>query len=96
MRKVALMLIMLTLWGLSANLMDRKAHCQDSGQAIERIISDSEIVIGDITYRIDPNADFYAADGKTLIYFSNFKEGDEVEYTLDSKGDIVELAKRAR
>lgn len=95
MRKTALMLIMLTLMGLSANVMVQEVHSQDSGQVIDSITSDSEIVIGDMTYRIDPDCAFYAVDGKTLVNFSYFKTGDPVEYTLNSNGDIIELAKGA-
>lgn len=95
MRKTALMLIMLTLLGLSANVIVKEAVGQDGGQAIDSILNDSEIVIGDVIYRIDPEAAFYAADGKTLVSFNYFKEGDSVEFTLNSRGDIIELSKRS-
>lgn len=88
------MLIMLTLLGLSANVMVHEARSQDSGQVIGSIISDSQIVIGDVTYRIDPDAAFYAADGETLVNYGYFKEGDSVEFSLNSNGVIIELTKR--
>ena len=90
MRKTALMLIMLTLMGLSANVMVQEVHSQDSGQGIEAIISDSEIVIDDMTYRINPDCDFYAADGKTLVNFTYFQEGDQVTLDFEGRLDLVE------
>lgn len=93
MRKTALILIMLTLLGLSANVIVQEVRGQDGGQIIDSIVNDSEIVIGDTAYRIDPEAAFYSTDGKTLVDFSYFKEGDSVEFTLNSRGEIIELSK---
>ncbi len=93
MRKTALILIMLTLWGISANLVDQEVRGEDGGEVIDSILSDTEIVIADVTYRIDPEAVFLAADGDTLIEFREFKAGDQVELTLNSSGAIIELTK---
>ncbi len=96
MRKtVLMMLIALTLLGISANVMDEKAYGQDAVSRIDAILSPEQIVISDATYRITAEAGFYANDGKTLVEFSSFKVGDAVDFTLDSKGDIIELIKRA-
>ncbi len=92
MRKTALILIMLTLWGLSANVMIQEVRAED-GEVIDAIESTTEIVIGDVTYRINPDADFLASDGDTLIEFRDFKEGDAVEMTLNHSGEIIELIK---
>ena len=94
MRKTVLMLIALTLLGISANVMDEKAYGQDAVSRIDAILSPQQIVISDSTYRITAEAGFYANDGNTLVDFSSFKEGDAVDFTLDSKGDIIELIKR--
>ncbi len=94
MRKTALILIMLTLVGISANLTVEQARAQeDGGEVIDFILSESEIVISDATYRIDSNAIFYASDGKTFIDFREFKEGDAVEFELNDNGDIISLGK---
>ena len=93
MRKTALILIMLTLWGISANLVDQEVRGEDGGEVIDSILSDTEIVIADVTYRIDPEAVFLAADGDTLIEVGEFKAGDQVELTLNSSGAIIELTK---
>ncbi len=93
MRKTALILIMLTLCGLSANVLAQEAADNGGGQVIDRIVDASQIVISDEVYQIDPFADFYDTDGETLMEFSAFKEGDAVEFTLGSNGAIIELAK---
>ena len=73
--------------------MVHDACAQESGEVIEVIVSETEIVVGDTTYYVDPDAAFYAADGKTLIDFSYFREGDAVEMTLNGSGVIIELTK---
>ena len=96
MRKTALILIMLTLVGISANLTVEQARGQENGEEIiDFILSESEIVISDNTYRIDSDALFYASDGKTFIDFRDFKEGDAVEFELNDNGDIIRLGKHA-
>ncbi len=95
MRKTSLILIILTLCGISANVWVQEAMSQNGGQVIDFIINQSEIVIDDETYRIHPDAAFYAHDGKLQVNFSYFNEGDSVEFTLNSSGEIIELIKSA-
>ncbi len=90
MRKTALILIMLTLWVISANVL---AQENEGGQVIDAIISQAQIVISDEVYQIDPHAAFYNTDGKTLVDFSYFKEGDFVEITVNSRNEIIEITK---
>jgi hypothetical protein len=95
MRKTALILIMLTLVGISANLTVEQARGQENGgEVIDFILSESEIVISDTTYRIHSDALFYGTDGKTFIDFRDFKEGDAVAFELNDDGDIIRLGKR--
>ncbi len=94
MRKTALILIMLTLSVILANLTAQEARAEDSnGQVVDAIVSDTEIVIDDQTYRIASDADFRASDGKTIIDFSYFNEGDEVEFILNDTGEIILLSR---
>ncbi len=107
MRKTAFMLIMLTLLGLFANLAPENARGQDSGPdlqpvprsggggVIDSIINQSEIVIDDSVYRIDPNASFYASNYRSVISFREFKEGHRVDFVLNGNGDIIKLIKLA-
>ena len=94
MRKASLILVMLTIIGISANLTVQEASGQEGdGAIIDHIISDSEIVIGDTTFRIDPDAEFYAADRKTIVSLNYFKAGDAVEFILNDNGEIITLSK---
>ena len=95
MRKTALILIMLTLYGISANVLAQEDQSQEGGQVIDLIVNESQIVISDAVYQIDPYAAFFAVDGKTLLEFSAFRKGDAVEFTLNSRGEIIELIKSA-
>ncbi len=90
MRKTALILIMLTLWVISANVL---AQENEGGQVIDAIISQAQIVISDELYQIDSNAAFYNTDGRTLVDFSDLKEGDFVEITVNSRNEIIEITK---
>ena len=107
MRKTAFMLIILTLLGLFANLTPQEVLGQDAppdtwpvprpsgGGVINSIVSDSEIIIDDSVYRIDPNASFYASNNRTVISFRRFKEGDRVDFMQNISGDIIRLIKLA-
>ena len=89
MRKTSLILIMLTLWVLSANVLAQETE----GQVINAIISEAQIVISDEVYQIHPHAAFYNNDGRTLVDFSYLKEGDFVEITVNSRNEIIEITK---
>ena len=90
MRKTALILIMLTLWVLSANVW---AQENEGGQVIDAIVSEAQIIISDEVYQIAPDAAFYNTNGKTLVDFSYFEEGDFVEIAVNSRNEIIEITK---
>ena len=49
------------------------------------------IVLGDTTFAIASDARFFAQDERSPIPFSTFKEGDWVEFSVNSDGEIDEL-----
>lgn len=55
------------------------------------IPNESEIVLGDMTFRIADHAQFYAQDERTSISYAQFKEGDWVEISINSDGEIDEM-----
>ncbi len=93
MRKTALILIMLTLWVLSANVLAQESEGRGDGQVIDAIVNETQIVISDEVYQIAPHAAFYNSDGRTLVDFRSFKEGDFVDITVNSRNVIVEITK---
>ena len=54
-------------------------------------VEDSVVVLNDVTFKISPDARFFARDEKTAISLSSFKEGDWVEFSIDSNGEINEM-----
>jgi len=58
---------------------------------ITAIPSESEIVLGDMTFRIADHARFYAQDERTSVPYARFKEGDWVEISINSDGEIDEM-----
>jgi hypothetical protein len=67
------------------------AHCNDAASQISAIVDNGEIVIGDASYKVASNAVFYASDERTEISIASFDEGDWVEFSLNSKGEIDEM-----
>jgi len=55
---------------------------------IDAVVGAGEIVIGDQTYTIASNAEFYARDERTKISLSRFDEGDWVEFSVNAQGEI--------
>lgn len=55
---------------------------------IDAVVGNDEVVISDQTYKIASNAVFYARDERTKISFSRFDEGDQVEFSVNAKGEI--------
>jgi hypothetical protein len=55
---------------------------------IDAVVGIDEIVIGDQTYKIASNAEFYARDERTKISLSRFDEGDMVEFSVNAQGEI--------
>lgn len=66
---------------------------QDNSAAsqIDAIVANDQVIIGDQSYRISSNAVFYAADERTQLRFSDFEEGDLVEFSVNSDGEIDEM-----
>jgi len=58
---------------------------------IGAIIGSDTVVLGDLTFKIAPDALFFQSDKKTQISFSAFKEGDSVEFSINSDGQIDEM-----
>ncbi len=58
---------------------------------IEAVPGDGVIVLGDVTFKIASDARFFAQDERTAIAFSRFKEGDWVEFSVNSNGEIDEI-----
>jgi len=54
-------------------------------------VEDSVVVLNDVTFKISPDARFFARDERTAISLSSFKEGDWVEFSVDSNGEINEM-----
>jgi len=63
------------------------------GPRIDMIVSPHEIVIDDTTYKIAAGATFLGRDGLTPLTFSDFHEHDQVEFGLNSQGEIDLLQK---
>jgi hypothetical protein len=64
---------------------------QDNNTAasqIDAMVGNDEIVIGDQTYKIASNAEFYARDERTKISLSRFDEGDWIEFSVNAEGEI--------
>ena len=58
---------------------------------IMAIPGDGMIVLGDVTFTFASDAHFFAADEKTSISVTTFKEGDWVEFSVNSDGKIDEM-----
>ncbi len=58
---------------------------------IEAIPGDGTIVIGDMTFKLAAEALFLGKDERTEISLSGFKEGDWVEFSVNSDGEIEEM-----
>ena len=58
---------------------------------IVAIQADDVIVLGDVTFKIAPDARFFARDEVSPIAFESFKEGDWVEFSVNSNGEIDEI-----
>ena len=58
---------------------------------IMAIPGDGMIVLGDVTFNIASDAHFFAADERTSISVTSFKEGDWVEFSVNSDGEIDEM-----
>ena len=58
---------------------------------IEASPADGVIVLGDETFKIASDARFFAQDERTEISLSRFKEGDWVEFSVNSNGEIDEI-----
>lgn len=64
------------------------AQSNEASSQIDAIVGNDEIVIGDTLYKIAPNAVFYARNERTEIAISSFEEGDWVEFSVNSNGEI--------
>lgn len=58
---------------------------------IEAIPGDGTIVIGDTTFKLAAEALFLGKDERTETSLSRFKEGDWVEFSVNSDGEIEEM-----
>ena len=58
---------------------------------IESISDQGFIVLGDTTFVVASDARFFAKDERTPIAFSEFAEGDWVEFSVNENGQIDEL-----
>ena len=58
---------------------------------IGAIIGNDTVVLGDVTFKISADALFFRSDKKTQISLSGFKEGDWVEFSINSDGQIDEM-----
>jgi len=67
------------------------AQGNSAATQIEAIPGDGVIVLGDATFKIASDARFFAQDERTAISFATFKEGDWVEFSVNSDGEIDEI-----
>lgn len=64
------------------------AQDNTAASQIDAVVGVEELVIGDQTYKIASNAEFYARDERTKISLSRFDEGDWVEFSVNAQGEI--------
>lgn len=64
------------------------AQDNTAASQIDAVVDHDEVVIGDQTYTIASNAEFYARDERTKISLSRFDEGDWVEFSVNAQGEI--------
>jgi hypothetical protein len=81
---VALALLLPAICGLAA-------QGNSAATQIMATPGDGMIVLGDVTFTIAPDARFFAKDERTPIPLANFKEGDWVEFSVNSNGEIDEM-----
>ena len=67
------------------------AQSNPAATQIVAIQADDVIVLGDMTFKIAPDARFFARDEETAIPFESFEEGDWVEFSVNSNGEIDEI-----
>ena len=67
------------------------AQRNQAATQIEAIPGDGVVVLGDATFKIASDARFFAQDERTAISLSRFKEGDWVEFSVNSNGEIDEM-----
>lgn len=67
------------------------AQGNSAATQIEASPADGVIVLGDVTFKIASDARFFAQDERTEISLSRFKEGDWVEFSVNSNGEIDEI-----
>lgn len=68
------------------------AQGNSAASQIETISAGSgTVVLNDVTFTIAPDARFFAQDEKTAVGLSSFKEGDWVEFSINSNGEIDEM-----
>jgi hypothetical protein len=67
------------------------AQSNSAAVQIESVTDEGFIVLGDTTFTLAPNARFFAQDERTPVAFSTFKEGDWVEFSINSDGEINEM-----
>ena len=67
------------------------AQGNSAATQIEASPADGIIVLGDVTFKIASDARFFAQDERTEISLSRFKEGDWVEFSVNSNGEIDEI-----
>ena len=87
-KQYLIILILLAL--LSLPVLGLVQSAQASTQ-IGAILDNDIIVLGDVTFKIAPGALFFAANKKTPINLSAFKEGDWVDFSINSDGQIDEM-----
>ena len=58
---------------------------------IEAIPGDGTITLGDVSFTLAADAVFLASDEQSQISLSQFKEGDWVEFSVNSNGEIEEM-----
>ena len=75
-------------WPAAAQVWPRGTKVATQIEAFQVTVS---IVLGDVTFKIASDARFYAQDERTAISFSRFKEGDWVEFSVNSNGEIDEM-----
>jgi len=81
---IAVLILMSTVHGF--------AQGNSAASKIETISAEKNVVVlNDVTFEVSPEAEFFSMDERTPIPLSSFKEGDWVEFSINSNGEIDEM-----
>jgi len=67
------------------------AQGNQAATQIDAIPADGVVILSDVTFKIASDARFFDQDERTAISLSSFKEGDWVEFSVNSNGEIDEM-----